>query len=76
MPSSSPSCFGSLFVPGRLAWQGKLFSTLRGALRMLANPFLPRERKHDAPPALAMRLRLGPAIFLGTVAAFIHGRFV
>ena len=68
--------FAALFVPGKLAWQGTLFSVIRGVLRSLANPFLPRSKQRPAPAELAMRLRLGPAIFLGTLAAFVHGRFV
>jgi prepilin peptidase CpaA len=65
--------FCAAFVPGKLAWQGRLFSVLRRTLSMLANPFLPRARRHPSPPELAMRLRLGPAIFFGTIAALFGG---
>jgi prepilin peptidase CpaA len=60
---------GALYVPAKLAWQGTLFSTLSGVLRVLGNPFRPKAARAEAPEALKMRVRLGPAICAGTLAA-------
>jgi prepilin peptidase CpaA len=62
-----------LWVPGRLAWEGELFSSVAGALRVaFVNPFLPRARRHATPASLVAHVRLGPAIFVGTLVAFVH----
>jgi prepilin peptidase CpaA len=60
---------GALYVPAKLAWQGSLFATLAGVFRMLANPFRPKDARAAAPEGLKMRVRLGPAILVGTLAA-------
>jgi len=58
------------FVPGRLAWEGRLLSVLAETLRLLKNPFVAKERRHSPPPELVAKLRLGPAILAGTILAF------
>lgn len=60
---------GALYVPAKLAWQGRLLETTKGALRMVANPLRPKHARAEAPESLKMRVRLGPAICAGTVAA-------
>lgn len=63
---------GALYVPGRLAWEGRLFETLarlgRSALQRLP---VARTRFGIAPPETGpkMQIRLGPAICGGTVVA-------
>ncbi len=68
---------GALYVPGRLAWDGKLLRVTWGALRSLVSPLVREADRRPAPPELGMRMRLGPAILAGTVIAFVfsHGRF-
>jgi prepilin peptidase CpaA len=61
----------TLFFPGKLAWNGKLLSVLYGTLRSLMNPFVAREKRAPLPDELRMNLRLGPAIFVGTVVALV-----
>jgi prepilin peptidase CpaA len=61
----------TLFFPGKLAWEGKLLRVLWGSLRMLGNPLRAPETRFAAPEELRMRLRLGPAIFVGTLAALV-----
>ena len=60
---------GALYVPAKLAWQGRLFSTVTGALRALVNPFRAKASRVAPPEALKMRVRLGPAICMGTLVA-------
>lgn len=65
----------TLFFPGKLAWEGKLFRVLWGSLRAAFNPLLAADARRPAPEELRMRLRLGPAIFVGTMVAIVlaHG---
>jgi prepilin peptidase CpaA len=67
----------ALYVPGRLAWEGKLLRVTWGALRSFLSPFVPAKSRTEPPPELSRRMRLGPAILVGTVIAFVmsHGRF-
>jgi prepilin peptidase CpaA len=60
---------GALYVPAKLAWQGSLLATIAGVFRTLGNPFRPKHAKVEAPSSLKMRVRLGPAIAVGTLAA-------
>lgn len=60
---------GALFVPARLAWNGRFFRVAIGWARSLANPVLPEARRVAPPPELATRIRLGPAIFAGAAFA-------
>jgi prepilin peptidase CpaA len=60
---------GALYVPAKLAWQGRLFSTAAGTLNMFLNPLRPKDGRAPMPDALKMKIRLGPAICVGTLAA-------
>jgi prepilin peptidase CpaA len=60
---------GALYVPGKLAWHGRLWETIAGTARAAANPLRKKAARVAWPDALAMRVRLGPAIALGTLAA-------
>lgn len=62
---------GALYVPAKLAWQGRLFATVVGGLRALANPFRRKATRSDVPEGLKMRVRLGPAICVGTILALV-----
>jgi prepilin peptidase CpaA len=57
----------ALIAPAHLAYEGKLFRTLKNALAMVVNPFLPPEKKRVVEQEAMSWIRLGPAIFLGTV---------
>lgn len=62
--------FGAAIVaPARLAYEGKLFSTLKNAIVILVNPFLPKDRRREVAPEAMSWFRFGPAIFLGTALA-------
>ena len=65
----------ALVAPARLAYQGKLFVTLKNAVVLLVNPFLPKERRKEIEPETMSWFRFGPAIFFGTaLAVFLHWR--
>ncbi len=64
-----------LLAPAGLAYEGKLFRTLKNTALLAINPFLPKKKRRAIEPALLNWFRFGPAIFLGTaVAAYIHWR--
>lgn len=59
-----------LYAPARLIWEGKLLVAMRNLGRLIALPFVPRQRRPQ--PAAASEFsafRFGPAIFLGTLIA-------
>ena len=60
---------GALYVPAKLAWEGRLFSTLAGGFRALLNPLRKMQERAVVPEGLKMRIRFGPAICVGTIAA-------
>jgi prepilin peptidase CpaA len=59
----------ALYVPTRLAYQGRLLSTIYESTIAAANPLLPRARRRSVPDAIFEGVRLAPFVFLGTVAA-------
>jgi prepilin peptidase CpaA len=64
-----------IFAPARLAWEGKLWRTLGRTMAILANPFLPKEKRREVAPEMMTWLRFGPAIFAGiAVSAIAHWR--
>ena len=64
-----------ILAPARLAYEGKLFRTLKNTALLAVNPFLPKKKRRPIEPTLLTWFRFGPAIFLGTaVAAYIHWR--
>jgi prepilin peptidase CpaA len=66
-------CAAALIAPVRLAWEGRLFQTVGNAAYILANPFLPKDRRRELDRETVSWFRMGPAILLGTVwTAFLH----
>jgi prepilin peptidase CpaA len=59
----------SIYALGQLAWNGKLVSGLGNAAFVGLNPVLPRKWRRSIPVELMHRIRLGPAIFLGSAIA-------
>jgi prepilin peptidase CpaA len=65
----------ALFAPARLAYEGKLMRVLGNSMALVANPFLPKDRRRELTPEMMTSLRFGPAIFVGTCgAAILHWR--
>ncbi len=62
-------CFmiAALIAPAYLAYEGKLFRTLKNSAVLIVNPFLPPEKKRLVEQEAMSWIRLGPAIFLGIV---------
>ena len=64
---------GAILAPARLAYEGKLFSTLKNAFAIGANFFLPKTRQRSIEESALSWFRLGPAIFIGVMlAAYLH----
>jgi Flp pilus assembly protein protease CpaA len=61
----------ALFAPARLAYQGRLFSTIGASALCLVGPLLPADRARPAPDALWETVRLSPFVFLGTVTSLL-----
>ncbi len=55
-----------LIAPAFLAYEGKLFRTIKNTALLAANPLLPKKKRRPVEPALLTWFRFGPAIFLGT----------
>jgi prepilin peptidase CpaA len=62
--------FGAAIVaPARLAYEGKLFRTLKNAMVLLVNPFLPKDKRREVEQEAMSWFRFGPAVFVGTALA-------
>jgi prepilin peptidase CpaA len=59
----------TLYSMAWMAYEGKLLRTLSNTLRLVINPFLPKERRKALPEAMMTELRFGPSIFAGTCLA-------
>jgi prepilin peptidase CpaA len=59
----------ALIAPARLAFEGKLFTTLGNAGRLALNPLLPKAKRKEIDPQKMTWFRMGPAIFVGTALA-------
>ena len=65
----------ALLAPVRLAWEGKLFQTVGNAAYIVANPFLPKDRRRELDRENVSWFRMGPAILLGTLwTAYLHAK--
>lgn len=63
----------AILAPARLAYEGKLFTTLKSALIIGANFFLPAAKQRSIDAAVMTWFRLGPAIAVGTaLACYLH----
>lgn len=64
---------GAFLAPAKLAYEGKLISTLKNALVIGGNLFLPAAKRRSVDAAVLSWFRLGPAIALGTaLACYLH----
>lgn len=64
-----------LIAPARLAYEGKLFRTIKNTSLLALNPLLPKKKRRTVEPTLLTWFRFGPAIFLGTVlVVYVHWR--
>jgi prepilin peptidase CpaA len=64
---------GAILAPARLAYEGKLLSTLKNALAIGANFFLPKTKQRTVDATALHWFRLGPAIFLGVLlTVYLH----
>jgi len=64
-----------LIAPAFLAYEGKLFRTLKNTALLALNPLLPKKKRQPIEPALLTWFRFGPAIFIGTfLTAYLHWR--
>jgi prepilin peptidase CpaA len=62
-----------VLAPFMLAYQGKLFQTVKNAAMLAVNPFLAKEKRREVSPEQMSWFRMGPAIFLATLlVAFEH----
>lgn len=64
-----------LIAPAFLAYEGKLFRTIKNTALLALNPLLPKKKRRQIEPALLTWFRFGPAIFIGTgITAYLHWR--
>ncbi len=64
-----------LIAPAFLAYEGKLFRTIKNTALLAVNPLLPKKKRRQVEPALLTWFRFGPAIFIGTgITAYLHWR--
>jgi prepilin peptidase CpaA len=64
-----------LIAPAFLAYEGKLFRTIKNTALLAVNPLLPKKKRRQVEPALLTWFRFAPAIFLGTgLTAYLHWR--
>ena len=61
----------ALYAPARLAYEGKLLRTLGNSVFLVVNPFLPKEKRRPLSQETMSKLRFGPSVFAGTVAAVL-----
>lgn len=64
---------GAILAPARLAYEGKLLSTIRNSFAIGANFFLPKAKQRSVDATTLSWFRLGPAIFIGVcLAVYLH----
>ena len=64
---------GAILAPARLAYEGKLFKTMKNAAAIGANLFLPAKKRRSVDAAAMSWFRLGPAIAVGVaLASYLH----
>lgn len=64
-----------LTAPAFLAYEGKLFRTIKNTALLAVNPLLPKKKRRQVEPALLTWFRFGPAIFIGTaLTAYMNWR--
>lgn len=62
-------CFmaAALIAPAHLAYEGKLFLTLKNSFLLVVNPFLPQGKRRVVETTSMSWIRLGPAILVGMI---------
>ena len=64
---------GAILAPARLAYEGKLLSTLKNSFTIGANLFLPKAKQRSIEQSAMSWFRLGPAVFVGVLlSAYLH----
>jgi prepilin peptidase CpaA len=64
---------GAILAPARLAYEGKLLSTIKNAFEIGANLFLPKSKQRSVDATTLSWFRLGPAVFLGVaLTVYLH----
>ena len=64
---------GAILAPARLAYEGKLFRTMKNALTIGANLFLPAKKRRPVDEAAMSWFKLGPAVAFGVaLASYLH----
>lgn len=64
---------GAILAPAKLAYEGKLLSTLKNAFAIGSNLFLPKAKQKTIDSTALSWFRLGPALFVGVVlTAYLH----
>jgi prepilin peptidase CpaA len=64
---------GAILAPAKLAYEGKLFATLKNSLIIGANLFLPKTKQRSIESTMMSWFRLGPAVVVGVLlAAYMH----
>jgi len=61
----------AVFAGARLAYEGKLLRTFGNILVIVANPFLPKDRRRVLSTDAMTWTRLGPSVFVGTAVAVL-----
>lgn len=62
-----------LTAPAKLAYEGKLVSTVKNAAVLGANMFLPKDRQKSVEESAMSWIRLGPPVFFGVAfTAYLH----
>jgi prepilin peptidase CpaA len=61
----------AIYVMARMAWHGKLLRVLGNSAALVINPLLPKKRRREINPDLLHTIRLGGAIFVGTLIAVV-----
>jgi prepilin peptidase CpaA len=60
--------FGATLVaPARLAYEGKLLTTLKNTVVLGTNMFLPKEKRRPIDEAALSSFRIGPAVLFGVL---------
>lgn len=64
----------AVIAPAKLAWDGVLLRTLWNTAALVTNPFRAPSRRREVPESMRAWFRLGPAVFMGTLATVVvHG---
>lgn len=63
----------TIAAPAKLAYEGKLWTTLKNAFSIGANFFLPKDRQKSVDGTTLSSFRLGPAVLFGVCfTAYLH----